>query len=216
MLDNAILAASGVYQILNKENGKVYIGSAARFGKRWREHRHLLNGGKHHSVKLQRAWDKYGATSFEFGVLEIVSDHSQMLLTEQKWIDKLEAVNEGYNLCPVAGSSKGRKYSDEIRKRYGESFRGKTHSPEVRAAISAGNKGKLISDETRAKISQAGMGRKYSDESRRKLSESAKRMWESARANGTAKSGYKLSDETRKRMKEAWVIRKAKAAPTSS
>jgi group I intron endonuclease len=210
-MGNAILSESGIYQILNKANGKAYVGSAAKFGKRWREHRSLLNNNKHHSVKLQRAWNKYGAESFEFIVAEIVLDESLMLATEQKWIDKTDAVAKGYNLCPVAGSSKGRKYADEVRKRFGDSFRGKTHSAEARAAISAGNKARIISDETRARISQAGMGRKYSEESRQRLSESAKRMWDAARANGTAKSGYKLSDETRQKMKEAWVIRKLKS-----
>ena len=213
---NSILSASGIYQIRNRINSKVYVGSAARFGKRWREHRSLLNNGKHHSEKLQRAWNKYGESSFEFIVLENVLDHSLLLTTEQLWIDKLDAVKNGYNLCPVAGSSKGRKYTEEVRKRYGNSFRGKTHSDESRLAISAGNKGKTVSDETRAKLSRANTGRKYSDESRQRLSESAKRMWSAAKENGTAKSGYKLSDETRQKMRAAWVIRRAKSASITS
>jgi hypothetical protein len=55
---------TGVYQIINLTNGKRYIGSAANkrgFDQRWSIHRTLLFQGKHHSSKLQNAWNKYGA-----------------------------------------------------------------------------------------------------------------------------------------------------------
>src|SRR4051794_5001336 len=60
---------SGIYAIRCKPTGKVYVGSAARITKRWNDHRQSLASGKHHSVLLQRAWEKYGPDAFEFTVL---------------------------------------------------------------------------------------------------------------------------------------------------
>ena len=41
---------SGIYKIVNLINGKVYIGSAVNFEKRWREHRRGLISKNHHSI----------------------------------------------------------------------------------------------------------------------------------------------------------------------
>jgi len=37
---------TGIYKILNKINGKVYIGSATDIAKRWRDHKWHLNHNK--------------------------------------------------------------------------------------------------------------------------------------------------------------------------
>ena len=37
----------GVYQIVNKLNGKIYIGSSKNMEKRWHKHKRLLMSGKH-------------------------------------------------------------------------------------------------------------------------------------------------------------------------
>ena len=61
-----ILGQSGIYQIRNIANGKVYVGSAAKFSRRFNDHKRKLNNGRHHSIKLQNAWNKNGAESFVF------------------------------------------------------------------------------------------------------------------------------------------------------
>src|SRR4051794_16550207 len=60
----------GIYQILCRPTGKVYIGSSVRIYQRWYEHRRQLRSGKHHSPHLQFAWNKYGEEAFRFSVLE--------------------------------------------------------------------------------------------------------------------------------------------------
>ena len=57
--------AAGIYAIENKVNGKVYVGSAVDLG--------------HHSLKLQRAWDKHGAASFAFAPLPFPDEHRRKL-----------------------------------------------------------------------------------------------------------------------------------------
>lgn len=51
-------AIAFVYEIRHVDSGKRYIGSTVRWPDRWKEHRAALRAGKHHSVLLQRAWDK--------------------------------------------------------------------------------------------------------------------------------------------------------------
>ena len=58
-----------VYSIENKVNGKCYIGSTTNPRVRWSKHKGDLNRKKHHSFVLQRAWNKYGASNFEFKIL---------------------------------------------------------------------------------------------------------------------------------------------------
>ena len=57
---------TGIYAIENLTNGRMYIGSAQRFNKRWKEHLRALERGVHHSRFLQRDWDKCGSEAFRF------------------------------------------------------------------------------------------------------------------------------------------------------
>lgn len=94
----------GVYAIVNRENGKMYIGSARNIETRWHQHRSLLRGKRHHSFYLQRAWDKHGESAFLLQVLERVDDVSELRAVEQRWIDFLggSSGDYGYNVHPVA------------------------------------------------------------------------------------------------------------------
>lgn len=64
---------AGVYQIKNVLNGHSYIGSTNNFYDRLIQHRSHLRKQKHHSIALQRAYDKYGESNFEVNILEIGS-----------------------------------------------------------------------------------------------------------------------------------------------
>lgn len=63
---------SGIYRILNKINGKGYVGSAIDADSRWYFHRDELKKGTHHSDHLQKAVNKYGVENFEFIVIEVI------------------------------------------------------------------------------------------------------------------------------------------------
>ncbi len=95
--------ASGIYEIRNTKNGRVYIGSTIDFSQRWNQHKQDLARGAHHSIKLQRAWVKYGAESFKFAILERVHNREVLLKIEQMWIDAENCVQKGYNVAAVAG-----------------------------------------------------------------------------------------------------------------
>jgi group I intron endonuclease len=164
---------SGIYSITNTANGKRYIGSAALFARRFSQHKHELRAGRHHSVKLQRAWDKHGPDSFVFEVLETVACVADLIAREQHWIDAHQAAGvNGYNISPVAGSTVGyrhteesrakmrREFSLEHRAQIGEAGKGRVPSIEARAKLAAALAGRPKTAETRAKMKQAMAGRK--------------------------------------------------------
>lgn len=91
---------SGVYLIRCIPTEKVYVGSSVNIIARWSQHKCDLKAKRHHSTKLQRAWDKYGASSFEFSVIE--ENCSELIQAEQKWIDSFNAFNSGLNCRPIA------------------------------------------------------------------------------------------------------------------
>lgn len=99
----------GVYSIVNTLSNDLYIGSAVNIKYRWRRHRKDLESNGHHSIVLQRAYNKYGKEAFRFEVLEECS-RDQLVDLEQGYLDKL---SPKYNICRFAYSSLGRKDSKE-------------------------------------------------------------------------------------------------------
>jgi len=197
-----IPTASGIYAIVNLVNGKRYVGSSANLRKRWWQHRARLRVGNHHSCHLQRSWDKHGEASFAFKVIEFVPVDF-LLDIEQKYLDEN---NGGYNISKCSDApQKGRKISEEQRKKLSIALKGRKKSPETRARMSAASKGKkkthppyvrtpeqrahmsakmkgrIITTAARAKISAKSSGNKYcvgrvlSKETREKISTSLKK-----------------------------------------
>ena len=119
------LSRTGIYAIVNKVNGKFYIGSAGRieqrpsqsgFYDRWRGHIYCLNRGDHGNQHLQNAWNKYGESAFRFQILEFV-ESDRCIEVEQTYLDLFPEGDRDivYNICFTAGSMLGFKHSDETR-----------------------------------------------------------------------------------------------------
>lgn len=73
-----------------------------------------------------------------------------------------------------ARKGKGRKQSDETKKKISEANQGKKYPPEFGNRISESKMGHSVSDETRRKISEANKGKIHSDMHKAKISESMK------------------------------------------
>lgn len=192
-----VLALGGIYTIRNTVNGKLYVGSAVCFRKRFTLHRSYLNRGLG-TARLQNAWRKYGESAFEFTVIEIVADRSALLAREQYWMDKLQVVELGYNIYPTAGSGLGYRHSEERKAAVSRQFKGVPKSAEWRAKASAAQIGRKLSAETRAKMSLAASNR--SAEHRKKLSDARKTFRQTPEAKAkiaAAIRGMKRSAETR-------------------
>lgn len=157
---------SGIYAIRNAVTGKRYIGSAVRFSRRFSQHKHELGRGTHHSIKLQRAWLKYGEAAFVFEVVESVEDLNALVAREQCWIDFFGSHGpKGYNVLTIAGSSMGYQHDEDAKAK----MRGRQFSEEHRAKISATSAGRRYSDETKAKISLLQKGKPKSEETKAKM-----------------------------------------------
>lgn len=134
---------SGIYRILNTENGKQYIGSATCVKRRWSYHRSALNRGIHCNCKLQRSWNKYGGEVFRFELLWHV-DPELLLMEEQQ---ALNLIRCEYNISVVAGSpNAGRKLkplSEAHKAKLSEIHKNIPHREWVGRKHSAGTKGKM-------------------------------------------------------------------------
>lgn len=62
------------------------MGSSCSVLDRWSAHRRKLRKGVHHSIHLQRAWDKYGEVAFLFTML-ITVEEDRLRSTEQEVLD---------------------------------------------------------------------------------------------------------------------------------
>ena len=92
----------GVYQIQNLRNGKRYIGSSIHMHRRFKEHMNALEKNKHHTMKLQRSYNKSKDKScYKFSVLENVAEEKLLKIREQFYIDYFDSFNKGYNCTEI-------------------------------------------------------------------------------------------------------------------
>ena len=174
---------SGIYQIRNTVNGKLYIGSSHDIKFRWKQHKSSLRRNKHHSLILQRAWNKYGEDCFEFEVIKDVEIES-LIESEQFYFDML---NPDYNVSKKAGrvthdeafkqrlaernrtTKKGRKMPEGWAEAHSLLMKGKptfNWTDEMKKKLSDLHKGKnfrpgirICTAETRNKLSVAAKGK---------------------------------------------------------
>jgi group I intron endonuclease len=213
---------TGIYQIRNLVNGKRYIGSAAGkgFRNRWGLHIKTLRDGDHHNEHLQNAWNKHGEESFVFEILEECEPQS-CIECEQRYLDSVlfASCNDerfkqlGYNICRVAGSTLGMKWTKRQKQRrsgINHPMYGRTHSVEARHRISLAvrkrhlegdrsmtyNKisesltGKKLSKAHRSNIARSHIGLVVTEKTRNKMSES------SLDTNRGSKNGRVKLDQT--------------------
>ena len=155
-----------IYKIENLLTSDCYIGSTNNYSRRSKRHFEDLKSNKHHSIKLQRAVNKYSIENFRIYILEsfefVSKEHT--LQREQYYID---TVNPKYNVCLIAGSQLGSKRDNEFKKKCSERMLGKV----------AWNKGLKMgeqSEETKLKRANSNRGKKRSEESKKLMSEKAK------------------------------------------
>ena len=99
----------GVFQIKNKVNGKVLIGSSPNLPGILNRFRAELKMGSCRNMALQEEWKQFGPEAFEFKELEILKpldnpeyDPAEDLhLLEELWAEKLSPYGDkGYNKPP--------------------------------------------------------------------------------------------------------------------
>lgn len=111
---------AGIYQIRNKVNEKVYVGSAKNILHRWRCHKVDLKAQRHHCKHLQRAWNKYGRANFEFEVLEFIDvDTFYEVFAEREvfWQKEKKVDNRNFGYNTVLGATPSEIVAENNRNR---------------------------------------------------------------------------------------------------
>lgn len=150
-----------IYKIINVVNNKFYVGSTTNKKVRFRQHRNLLRGNRHHCKHLQASWNKYGEDKFEFVVVEIVSEGMSLQQVEDIYllqhVGQPMCYNSGYssdapwrNAPPQATPNFGKVMAQQQKEKISEALK------EFYAAdyFNHPRVGKKHTEETKLKIKQ--------------------------------------------------------------
>ena len=103
------LRPMGVFQITNKVNGKIFIGSSSNLPAILNRFKTELKMGSCRNVRLQEEWKEFGPEAFVFEDLEFLEplddpDYDpadDLRFLEELWMEKLKPFGEkGYNKPP--------------------------------------------------------------------------------------------------------------------
>lgn len=180
-----------IYIATNLVNGKQYIGLTTKtVEKRWKEHQYETKANRF--SLLHKAIKKYGANAFS--VRELASPIKQ----NRKALCELESdlifrfktkTPHGYNLTDGGEGLAGLIFTDTHRYRLGFAQIGNTKA-----------KGTIRSKEYKHKMSLALKGRTFSKETLLSMSKGQK--------GNKNNLGHKHNEETRQKLRDAWVRRK--------
>lgn len=175
----------GIYAIVNKVNGKKYVGKSKDIRKRFAQHKYyiksVLGGNSKHKKRSNRhlvnAVNKYGIENFELEILQQFQEctDAELADAEMYWMDFFNTTNRdfGYNL--IRDSSSGTTVHEETRKILSELNTGEDNP----------NYGNKWSEEQKSNMSQIKKAQfedgtydfMKTDEWRDKLSEWGKETW---------------------------------------
>lgn len=166
------LNETGVYQIKNLINDKVYIGSSeTSFISRYKTHYEKLRTNNHIGYEhLQNAVNYYGVENFEFSILEICNKE-ECISRETNWIDIKRACDKefGYNTNPNPSRSPFsiKEVRDKAAKTFKERYKlglMKPNSGVFTKGLIPWNKGKkyLSTDHLKVKKSRKGSRKNFS------------------------------------------------------
>lgn len=155
---------SGIYQIKNIINNKIYIGSAINLYARFRSHKFDLRNNKHSNNKLQNSWNKNNEKNFIFEIIETCK--KEILIEREQYY--LDILKPEYNICKIAYSRIGTK-----------NFNSKTNG--FKKGNIPWNAGLILSEKHKEKLRESHknqkptwLGKKFSKEHINNLSNSLK------------------------------------------
>lgn len=195
-----------IYKITNKVNGKIYIGQHMTDN--------LDDGYMGSGIQIRRAIKKHGVENFSKDILYFCTDVETMNIMEEIIVnEEFIARKDTYNMA-IGGQGgplhKGHHHSDEAKKKISETKKGsmpwnkgKTgiYSEETKRKIGDSTRGKQRNPEAVRKTAEANKGKHHTEEYKKRMSDFRKR-------NPTSgMTGKHHSEETKKKMSE---IHKAK------
>lgn len=148
-----------IYTHTNKTNGKVYVGLTSMLPEeRWR-----CGKGYHKGTHFRNAIDKYGWDSFEHEIIKDDLTKEETSYWEQYYISFYNSADRqyGYNMSS-GGENGGHTQTHETRKKisengYRQGMKGKKHSDETKRKMSGSQIGKIYSDKSRDKMRKSAL-----------------------------------------------------------
>lgn len=119
---------SGIYALINQDNGKVYIGRTIDSNKRKTTHFWMLKANRHPNNHLQSAWNN--GNRFTFEIIE-ECEPSRCNEREIFWIQHFDSMRNGYNQSLGGETNEGWVCSDETKEKLSESAKGRKFSKET-------------------------------------------------------------------------------------
>lgn len=118
----------GVYKIYCKGNDQFYIGSSVNIEARWEYHKSQLKRGVHHSLYLQRSYNKYGEDSLIYSVIVELKEcnESELRDLEYYYIKKL---SPKFNSAAPTECECSQEWKQKISTTISELFKNKNNHP---------------------------------------------------------------------------------------
>ena len=101
---------SCIYLWTNLVNGKKYVGQTECFYRRMKSYRYTYP-----NAYMEHAVNKHGLDNFDITILERDVPLDKLDEREQYWLDYYQSydLDKGYNICKVAGTTKGVTHTEE-------------------------------------------------------------------------------------------------------
>lgn len=80
----------GVFQLRNKRNDKVFIGTSMDLDRAWNSLRVQLQTGNHFNERLQRDWKEQGPDDFVYEIVEVLKESDDPTVDIKQEIKTLE------------------------------------------------------------------------------------------------------------------------------
>lgn len=120
---------SCIYLWTNLVNGKKYVGQTTCFHRRMKTYRHTYP-----NAYMERAVNKHGLDNFDITILERDVPLDKLDEREQYWLDYYQSydMDKGYNICKVAGTTKGVTHTEEWCQEHSDYMKEKWKDAEYR------------------------------------------------------------------------------------
>jgi group I intron endonuclease len=227
---------SGIYKICSRAYpNRVYIGSAVDIKDRWRYHLKDCKNGRHKNGKIINHYNKYGKDDFVFSILAICEREELFPINGIIWIEQvfIDAYKPFFNINPKAGSNMGRHASDKTRlkqkesalkrlphteeslKKQSESMKGKNTGKRpqwIVDKISNSLKGHIPWNKGKKGIMPVPWNKGLTKETNEKIAKGTEKMAKKKKGQPTWNKGVSATPEHVQKLKDAWIIRKQRAA----
>lgn len=98
----------GVFKIVNRSNGKIFLGSSPDPDTAWNSHRFRLKAGMHENSELQKDWLQFGEETFDYEIVEVLEheEHAdpgkELKALQELMMEALQPFGDrGYNLKSI-------------------------------------------------------------------------------------------------------------------